>query len=144
MPSVTLQTAANGHIILLSDQIYDIALVDEDAAGNQVPVPAGDVQTVSATGAFAASLTFSIGTMPGVTPTVPSLHVVSNVLESDAGNSGGGIGVSLTDTQGLPMAPHLSALLFDISPDLAAATQDVNLGDVNATPNPTPPTAPGP
>lgn len=144
MPQVTLQTTADGHVILLSDMEYDIALIDRDAAGGVVPIPAGDVQSVTATGANAASVTVSVGTIPGSNPPEPSLHIISNVHQSDAGNGGVGIGFDLTDTQGLPMAPHLSALSFYISPDLAAATQDIDLTNVFATPNPTPPTAPGP
>jgi hypothetical protein len=139
---VQLTIAQNGHLELVSDQEYDLPLVATDAAGNVVPMPAGNVSTVSTTGQFAASLVATIGTMPGTSN--PSVHLVCAVLESDAGNNGGGIGLALTDSAGLPIAAATSGALFDIVQDVTPVAEGIDFTGVAATPNPTPPTAAGP
>jgi hypothetical protein len=137
----TLTTLPNGHLALPSDDVTAIALVALDASGGQVPMPASNVSTVVTTGTFAASLGAAIGVMPGTTNAAVILTPL--VLESDAGNSGGGIGLTITDTAGLPITTGTTAALFDIVVDATPAAEGLDLTNVVSTPQ-TAPVAPGP
>jgi hypothetical protein len=138
---MALTTLPNGHLALLSDQVTFIALIAEDAAGGIVPMPAGNVTSVTTTGANAASLNAAIGVMPGTT--TAAVQLTPLVLESDAGNGGVGIGLAFTDTAGLPVLAATSAILFDIVVDTVPASEGLDFTNTAETPQ-TPPTAPGP
>lgn len=137
----TLATLPNGHLAIPSDEVVAIALVTTDAAGTAVPMPAGNVTTVATTGQFAASLGAAIGVMPGTSN--PAVILTPMVLESDAGNNGGGIGLTLTDSAGLPISSATTAALFDITVDTTPTQEGLDLTNVASTPQ-TAPTAPGP
>jgi hypothetical protein len=138
---MSLVVLPNGHYALMSDEVYFFPLVDKDAAGNVVPAPSGDTVSVSASGAFAASVAVAVTVMPGTSN--PAVSVTPLVMESDAGNSGGGIGLVMTDTAGLTEDTATSGLLFDIVMDVAPATEGVDITGVVMQSQPVP-TAPGP
>jgi hypothetical protein len=137
-----LNVLPDGHFALQSDQVTYVQLDARDAAGATVPLPAGITFTVTTAGAFAASLGATIGVMPptATNPGAAAVVLTPLVLESDAGNAGGGISLVLTDSMGLP---RFDTDLFDIVPDLAAVqvTLDNSLTDTTAQPAPA---APGP
>ena len=135
----SLVTLPNGHLALNNNEVYTIALIDHDANGNVVPMPAGDVVSVAAAGTFAASLSAALdsaGTGVVLTPMV---------VESDAGNSGGGISIVLTDSAGLTEDSATQNILFDIvvPPPGPAVTEGLDLTNVTMASQPTP-SAPGP
>lgn len=139
MPSVVLVQLPNGHYALDNDKIYNIPLVDKDASGNIVPMPSGDVVSVATSGPFASSLNAVLdanGT---------SVDVAALVVESDAGNSGGGIGLVLTDSSGLSEDSASKGLMFDIVVPAPgpAVTEGFDLGNVTFTQG-TVSTRPGP
>lgn len=142
---MALNKLANGHFGLQSDQITYIALDDFDAAGVSVPFPTGDVDTVSGTGTFAASLGFAISTFPAGSSNAgaTALQCTPLVLESDASNGGGGIGIAITDGSGQPMNAATQAMLFDIVQDVTPVSVGLD-SSVTATVSQTAPTAPGP
>jgi hypothetical protein len=139
---MALNIGANGNIILQSDQQTFIHFTAFSGAGAMVPVPGGDVDTVAATGTFAASLSFAMGVMPAGDPLAgqPAVVCTPLVLESDPGNAGGNIGLTVTDSAGLVQAV---TKFFDISPDAAAVRVGLDMTD-SAVVSQTAPTAPGP
>jgi hypothetical protein len=143
----TLPVLPNGHFALQSDTVYYFPLQDEDVNNNIVTAPAGDVVTPTATGPHASALAFSMGAMPAGSPTVgaPAILGTPMVKQSDAGNGGGGIGLTLTDTSALAENATTSAALFDvIVPPAGPATMEgVDFPNVFTTTQPIP-TAPGP
>ena len=129
MPSVMLVKLPNGHYALDNDKIYNIPLVDRDAGGHIVPMPAGDVVSAASSGIFAASLNVVLDA------TGTSVDVAALVVESDAGNGGGGISIVLTDTADLSEDSASKGLMFDIvvpSPG-PAVTEGLDLGNVTFT-----------
>jgi hypothetical protein len=148
---MALTLLSNGHYALQSDQVTYIMLDAMDAAGAIVPIPAGTTFTAASSGTFAASVVFASSVMPpgsvdgsgNSVAGAPAVSASPTVLESDAGNAGGGIGLVLTDSAGLPMTPASATELFDVVPDVAAVSVGVN-NSVTATTPQTPPTAPGP
>lgn len=138
---MSLTQLPNGHWALSSDEVYFFPLVDKDAAGNVVPAPAGDTVSAAASGQFAASLAVAVTVMPGTSN--PALSLTPMVAESDAGNNGGGIGLTLTDTAGLTEDTATSGLLFDIVMNVAPTTEGVDITQVVTQSQPVP-TAPGP
>lgn len=127
---MALNVLANGHFGLQSDQVTYVELEAFDAAGAPVAFPVGDVDTVSTTGTFAASLGVAIGVMPAGSVDAAGVSIAGSpavvmtplVLESDVTNAGGGIGISILDgsVPPLPMAPSMANMLFDIVQNLAA------------------------
>jgi hypothetical protein len=137
----------NGHYALNNNEVYWFPLTDEDAQGNIVPAPAGDTVSAVGGGPFAASLAFAVGVMPAGSPDAgaPAVSATPMVAESDAGNSGGGISVVLTDTAGLAEDSATKGLMFDIvkPPPGPAATEGINIAGVFMVSQPTPaPTGP--
>jgi len=122
--------------VLRSDQVTTIPIVTRAASGAIVPAPAGDVDSVVSS--RPASLGMAIATLASGQA---ALVLTPLVLESDAGNGGGSIAAALTDTAGLPMTQ--ASYLFDISPNPAPATIDLDTAHLTTAPQ-APPTAPGP
>ncbi len=119
---------------LLNNEVYDFPIVTRDAAGAIVPANPGDVDTVAtASTAIAATL----GTMPGGGP---SCHIVPLVQLNDSTNGGGGIVVTVTDSDGLPMA---GVPTFSVGQNLTPASVGVDITGVVTAPQPVP-AAPGP
>lgn len=139
---MSLNILPNGNIGLQSDQVTFIHLAAFAGGGQMVPLPAGDIDTVSTTGPFAASLGAAVGVMPSDAPHPgePAVVLTPMVMESDAGNSGGNIGLTITDSAGLVQTMTKS---FDIVPDLAAVSVGLDTTDSATQSQPTP-TAPGP
>jgi hypothetical protein len=137
----------NGHWALNNNQVYWFPLTDKDLNGNIVPAPAGDVVSAAGGGPFAASVAVGVGVMPAGAPDAgdPAISMTPLVMESDAGNSGGGISVVLTDTAGLTEDSATKGDLFDIvvPPPGPAATEGINIAAVFMVSQPTP-TATGP
>ena len=142
-----LVTLPNGHFALENNVVYYFPIQDEDVNNHVVSAPAGDVVTAAGTGPHAASLSWTVGVMPAGAPNpgVPAVIGAALVVESDAGNGGGGIGLMLTDTSGLVENSTTSAALFDIVvPPPGPATQEgVDFANIFTASQPTP-TAPGP
>jgi hypothetical protein len=143
----TLPVLPNGHFGLQNNMVYYFPLQDEDVNNNIVPAPTGDVVTPVATGAHAASLAFAVGAMPAGSPNpgAPAIVGTPMVVQSDAGNGGGGIGLTLTDTAGLAENTVTSSALFDITvpPPGPATAEGVDFPGVFVVAQPTP-AAPGP
>jgi hypothetical protein len=146
---MALNLLANGHFGIQSDQVTFIHLAAKDAAGNVVALPAGlTFGPVVTTGAFAASMTPAVAVMPAGSVDgagldisgQPALSLTSLVLNSNASNSGGGIGIDLTNSMGLPM---FDTDLFDIVEDVAAVSVGLDNSNTATVPQ-TAPTAPGP
>lgn len=137
----SLVTLPNGHLALNNNEVYFIPLVDKDAAGNVVPAPAGDTVTAAASGQFAASLGVAVTVMPGTSN--PAISLTPLVAESDAGNSGGGISIVLTDSAGLTEDTATSGLMFDIVQNVAPVTEGLDPTAV-VMQSQAVPTAPGP
>jgi len=133
----------NGHAALNNNEVYFVPLVDKDAGGNVVPAPAGDTVSAVASGSFAASLGVAVTVMPGTSN--PAVSLTPLVVESDAGNSGGGISITLTDSAGLAEDSASQNVMFDIvvPPPGPAMTEGFDLTGVVSQPQATP-TAPGP
>ena len=139
---MSLVQLPNGHFALNNNEVYFFPLVDKDASGNVVPAPAGDTVSVAGSGQFAASLAFAVTVMPGTSN--PAVSATPMVVESDAGNSGGGIGMVLTDTAGLTEDTATSGVLFDIVQTVAPpATEGVDITQV-VMQSQSVPIAPGP
>lgn len=133
-----LMLLPDGDYALANNEVYTVPIQYEDAAGNVVSPPSGDTITITASGAFAASLTMSIVTTP-----VVAAVLTPQVVESDAGNSGGGIGFTLKDTAGL-MEDSTGTAKFDIvNPALTPTQFGLNFPGVTTTSQATP-TNPGP
>lgn len=132
----------NGHLPLDNNTTYTFHLVAHDASGNLVPRPAGDVDTVTPNGAHAASLGVTVGADASGNATVALAPLV---VESDAANGGGGIGLTITDSAGLVEDTATAGVMFDIivPPPGPAVAIGVDLAGVSTAPQP-PPTAPGP
>lgn len=138
----SLMVLANGHLALANNEVYFFPLVDKDAAGNVVAAPAGDMVSVSASGPHAASLTAALTVMPGTSN--PAISLTPVVVESDAGNGGGGIGIVLTDSAGLTEDTATTGLLFDIvNPAIVPTTEGLDTTNF-VTQSQATPTAPGP
>jgi len=139
---MALNILPNGNIGLQSDQVTFIHLSAFSASGAMVPNPSGDVDTVAATGTFAASLAFSVGVMPAGSSDAgdPAVVCTPLVLESDVGNAGGNIGLTITDSAGLTQTV---TKLFDIVPDVAAVSVGLDTTNSAVTSQP-PPAAAGP
>lgn len=139
-----LNVLANGNYGLQSDQITYIHLTAFAAGGGMVPTPTGDVDTVASSGTFAASLTFAVTTFPANAPAPlpgePAVSATPLVAESDAGNAGGGIGLVITDSAGLPQAV---TKLFDIVRDVTAQSVGLDSTTTFTVAQPVP-TATGP
>lgn len=133
----------NGHMALNNNEVYFVPLVAKDGGGNVVPAPAGDVVSAAASGANAASLGVAVTVMPGTSN--PALSLTPMVVESDEGNGGVGIGITVTDSAGLTEDPTTTAVLFDIvvPPPGPAVTEGIDLTGVVMQSQATP-TAPGP
>lgn len=140
---MALNVLPNGNIELPNNEVTYIALVTRDAAGTIVPAPSGDVDSVATTGPHAASLGAAVTVMPAGSTNAgaPAISLTPLVVESDAGNSGGSIGLTLTDTAGLPMSTP--GYVFDIVVNLSPATVGLDTTDT-ATVTQAIPTAPGP
>lgn len=143
-----LNVLPNGNYGLQSDQVTFIHLTAFSASGQMVPMPAGDVDTVAATGPFAASLAFAVDVMPAGSVDAagnsvagePAVSCTPMVLQSDAVNGGGNIALTITDSSGLTQTVTKS---FDIVSNVAAVS--VGLDDtVSATTSQPAPTAAGP
>ncbi len=119
---------------LLNNEVYDFPIVTRDAAGDIVPANAGDVDSVATT---ATAIAATLGTMPGGGP---SCHIVPMVQMSDSTNGGGGLVVTITDSDGLPMA---GVPTFSVSPSLAPASVGIDMTGVVTTSQAVP-TATGP
>lgn len=138
---MALTTLPDGNYALSSSQVYYIPFQYENASGTVEPAPSGDTFAVAANGSFAASLNASMGVMPGTSDV--ALILAATVLQSNASNGGGGIGLTITDSAGL-MADSTVGAKFDIVDPTATATQfGLNLPGV-VTIDQSPPTAPGP
>jgi hypothetical protein len=137
----------NGHFALNNNQVYWFPLTDRDANGNVVPAPTGDTVSAASGGAHTTSLNFAVGVMPTGSPTAGAAAVSATpmVVESDAGNSGGGISLVLTDTAGLTEDSATKGILFDIvvPPPGPAATEGIDVTGEFAV-SQTTPTSPGP
>ncbi len=114
---------------LLNNEVYDFPIVTRDAAGAIVPANAGDVDTVSTA---ATAIAATLGTMPSG---APSCHIVPLVQESDTANGGGGLVVTITDSNGLPMS---GVPTFSVGPSLAPATVGLDLTGVVTASQPVP------
>jgi hypothetical protein len=130
----------------MNDKVTKFPLFYRDAAGNIQPAPPGDVDSV--TSSAPNSLAFAIGTLDtdltdgAVTYPAgsPALVCTPLVQLSDSTNSGGSISAIITDTAGLPMA---QPRLFDIGPDTAPASLDIDTTVSESTPQAVPaPTGP--
>jgi hypothetical protein len=141
-----LAALPDGSLPIQNNLVYWFPLTYDDQNGNPVSAPAGDVDTVAAGGTFAASLTFAIGTMPsGPLSGASAVSATAQVVESDAGNSGGRITLLITDSAGLTEDSATSGLFFDIIvPPPVPTTVGVQPSGVVTVANPTPPTAAGP
>ena len=143
-----LNILPNGNYGLQSDRITYIHLSAFDAGGQMVATPAGDVDTVAASGTFAASLHFTVDVMPATdengnpVPDAgdPAVKCVPMVSESDAGNSGGNIALIITDSAGLAQTATKN---FDIVRDLTAHSVGLDTSNTATVSQPAP-TAPGP
>ena len=139
-----LTVLPNGNWALPSDQVTFIHLEAFTAAGGVVPQPAGDVDTAASSGAFAASLAFAVTVFPPTAPAPlagqPAVSATPLVLESDAGNAGGNIGLVITDSAGLTQQTTKN---FDITVDQTPAGIGVDPVNTFGVPQ-APPTAPGP
>ena len=134
----------DGDYAVANNEIYFIPVQYEDAAGAVVTPPAGDTITVATTGTFAVSLAVAVTTMPGSSPPVVAISLTPMVVESDAGNGGGKIGISLTDSAGLVVDSASQNVLFDIvNPALVPTQFGINVGGV-VTQSQATPTDPGP
>jgi hypothetical protein len=124
-------------IPLNNNQVSTIPLVYRDQAGAVVPKPAADVASAATTGPHAASLGVTMVALPSGQAAV---QLTPMVAESDAANGGGGIGLDLTDTAGLPMEQSYT---FSISPNLSPTALDLDTAAMTTVPQAAP-AAPGP
>ncbi len=120
---------------LLNNEVYTFDIVDRDAAGDIVPMAAGDVASV------VSSVPASVG-MAIVLSSAghPQLVCTPLVIQSDPGNGGGSISAQLSDSAGLPL---FQAYLFDVVQNLTPTSFGLDLTSVSTAPQATP-TAPGP
>lgn len=105
--------------------------------GVVVTTPPADAFTVVSSNP--TKMPMSIGVDPSGATTVTGVIVGCGVTESDPGNSGGGFTGEVTDSGGdlaLAIGP------FDIT--LVPVVPSIAAGTPTTSPNPTPPTAPGP
>ncbi len=105
----------------------------------------GAVVTTPPADAFAVvssddvKMPMTIGVDPSGATTATGVIVACGVTESDPGNGGGGFTGQVTDSSGdlaLALGP------FDIT--LVPVVPSITAGTPTTSPNPTPPTAPGP
>jgi hypothetical protein len=143
--TVTLPKLPNGHLGLQSDQIYYFPLEGVKADGTFGSLPPGDVVTASSTGDHAASLTWAVTQMPADAPNpgAPALSATPMVAQSDDGNGGGGIGLQMSDTSGLPENQTTASYQFDIIQDQASVSEGIDIDSGWTVAQPTP-SNPGP
>ena len=142
------QILADGNYAVANNNTYTIPIQFHNASGGLVTDP--DTLAAATTGAHAASMSATMTTTPdpsGGGGTVPAVMLAALVIESDAGNAGGGIGLTITDTTNPSVVEDSASMgvLFDIvNPALVATGLSLDIPGVVVAANPNPPTAAGP
>ena len=127
LPSITKNGKIMANFELANDEIATIPILVDDAAGQPVPAPAGDVFSVTSS---SASLGVAIGATASGAPAI----VLTPMVQASPG-----ITVTVTDSAGLSSFAQLVDIVQDQTPK--AITLDI--ADATEVSQPVP-TAPGP